>query len=223
MPLDCENCKYFQRIIPKSPWKTCKLLSFHPLFGPGECPLFLKKERKKKNEKERLNNMDFQCLRCGYCCRSLFRYCLGFKSSLTLLPSETKHFPRNLIVPKEGIGRKGRSRIRPKRIILFQLNTSVCPHVSKTNECEIYDERPLICRAYPLLLFGMDTVCTSIKLKPYQDPTVEMKVARQKIWDYINTPEFNPFNLLVFDLADMKWKPYPSRMKLIYLKLGGEF
>lgn len=40
--------------------------------------------------------------------------------------------------------------MKPKHIISYQLNSKDCPFISDENKCEIYEKRPLSCRAYPL-------------------------------------------------------------------------
>ena len=94
----------------------------------------------------------FTCLQCGYCCRNLIQkhpYLPGVKGGLFLIPKETKLFPREHIYPNKGWGLKGRARPRPLVIYAYQLDMNRCPHL-RGNLCEIYENRPLACRGYPL-------------------------------------------------------------------------
>jgi len=46
---------------------------------------------------------------------------------------------------------------KPTHVFFYQLNLGVCPHLSEKNECQIYENRPLICRSYPFDLWnGID-------------------------------------------------------------------
>ena len=57
-------------------------------------------------------------------------------------------------------------RTRPEEVILFQLTETVCPYLLDNNRCEIYDKRPLACRAFPIVSTGdrplITTECSAI-------------------------------------------------------------
>lgn len=93
----------------------------------------------------------FECIKCGNCCRHLIADMGGLKLGLFLFPEETELFPS--VVPKVpmwGFGLKGRSRPRPARIGVYQYPYEICWHINKDNLCNIYGKHPLICRAHPL-------------------------------------------------------------------------
>jgi Fe-S-cluster containining protein len=98
-----------------------------------------------------MGKIKFKCLKCAHCCRNLFKDNEGITAGLALSPEETKLFPDNLVSPHTGIG-WGNSG--PKYIISYQLNVNVCPHLSEDNSCKIHDERPAVCRAFPLISIG---------------------------------------------------------------------
>ena len=94
----------------------------------------------------------FKCLRCGRCCKNLFKEELGVVSGLTFFFEKEKNlFPKRFVSPATGFG-WGVSG--PKYVIRYQLNTNTCPHLSKDNFCNIYDKRPIICQAFPLSSLG---------------------------------------------------------------------
>lgn len=92
----------------------------------------------------------FKCLKCGTCCRNLLRNFGEWTLGLFLLPNEMNLFPEKHLAPMWGIGLRGRSRPRPETVHVLQLDLNVCPMLTSTNECEIYEKRPQICRAHPL-------------------------------------------------------------------------
>jgi len=115
----------------------------------------------------------FKCLRCGRCCKNLFREELGVTSGLTFFyEKEKKLFSKGFVSPATGFG-WGMSG--PKHIVRYQLNTNTCPHFAKDNLCSIYDKRPLICQAFPLSSLG--SLATTI-VDP-SDCTFVEKVERQ--------------------------------------------
>lgn len=96
--------------------------------------------------------IEFDCLECGHCCRNLLKKVEGKIVGLSLSPSEAKLFPRELLIPEMGAGRK--SSRKPKTILSYRLNSEVCPHLSDNNRCKIYERRPLTCQAFPLITMG---------------------------------------------------------------------
>ena len=96
----------------------------------------------------------FRCLKCGSCCRDIFDDREGHKRGLTLTAEEASLFPGNLIAPLMALGME-----KPEIIILYQLNVNDCPFIDQTNNCRMYEKRPLICRAFPLSQGGYSTKC----------------------------------------------------------------
>jgi len=93
----------------------------------------------------------FKCLRCGRCCKNLFREIEEGLFGLNVFPDEKELFPKKFVSPYIGIG-WGTSG--PKYVVSYQLNINVCVHLSKDNLCKVYDKRPLACQAFPLLSAG---------------------------------------------------------------------
>ena len=96
----------------------------------------------------------FHCKKCGSCCRNLFDELDGIRKGLLLTAKEAKLFPSDMVFPSLGIGTEKR-----KKIITYQLNAEVCPHIGDKNECLIYEKRPLKCKAFPFDLAGFSIKC----------------------------------------------------------------
>lgn len=103
----------------------------------------------------------FECLKCGECCRNLHIKVEKIGTiGLFLLPNELGLFPAETVVPLYGAGLKGKSRPRPEVIYAYQILQNVCPHLTEENLCDVYDRRPLACRAFPLEIALLNTQCT---------------------------------------------------------------
>jgi len=76
---------------------------------------------------------------CGTCCKNLLEDANGIINGLFLTHKEKKLFPARLVSPKVALGKR-----KPEKMIAYQLNVAVCPHLNERNGCEIYDTRPLI-------------------------------------------------------------------------------
>ncbi|HJW97247.1 MAG TPA: YkgJ family cysteine cluster protein [archaeon] len=87
--------------------------------------------------------INFVCNKCGDCCRNLLKNIGDVINGLTLFPDEVHLFPKEIVSPSVAIGHT------PTKIISYQLNVETCPHL-KNNECSLHDQKPLICRAFPL-------------------------------------------------------------------------
>lgn len=73
---------------------------------------------------------------------------------LYLTPDEAKRFSSRSITPLFKSGGD---------IIAYQLATKRCPHLVG-GQCGIYEQRPLICQAYPVIQRGLvDSDCTFVK------------------------------------------------------------
>jgi hypothetical protein len=73
-----------------------------------------------------LTESDFNCLKCGTCCRNILEDINGRMSGLILTPKESELFPCEVVSPKMAIGMN-----EPKIILLNQLNSNNCPHISE--------------------------------------------------------------------------------------------
>ncbi|MFQ6075923.1 MAG: YkgJ family cysteine cluster protein [Candidatus Bathyarchaeia archaeon] len=93
----------------------------------------------------------FRCLSCGDCCRNLLKEVDGNLNGLGLFPWERKLFPREMVSPQFGVGvMRKRGRLRPRRVVRYQLRVNVCPHLSEGNRCRMYESRPNACRSFPI-------------------------------------------------------------------------
>lgn len=90
--------------------------------------------------------IDFACTRCAHCCSNTQSVMAdGHTYGLYLTPAEAKHFPGDKLMPLFKAG---------SRIIAYQLRDNICPCLNDANECTIYEDRPLICQAFPVLHHG---------------------------------------------------------------------
>ena len=97
---------------------------------------------------------DFECLRCATCCRNILECSSGVKRGLPLTEKEATLFPKEVVSPKLAVG-----VAEPNVVILYQLNVNVCPYVNAQNECGVYEERPLICRSFPIVAGAISNRC----------------------------------------------------------------
>src|SRR4030042_6764260 len=91
-----------------------------------------------------MKEITFNCTKCGLCCKNLLDERDGNIVGLCLTKKETRMFDPKYISPQVGIGKE-----KVEKIIGYQLNVAVCPHLGEKNNCEIYDKRPLVCQTFP--------------------------------------------------------------------------
>jgi Fe-S-cluster containining protein len=154
---------------------------------------------------------DFECSRCASCCRSLLESNDDkILRGLVLTRSEITLFPASVVLPKLGIGEK-----TSEHTVLYQLAVESCPHLSSQNECQIYADRPLICRSFPILTGRISSRC---RVFSYRKPggiyaeQFNMKdqlIASEKLEKYtsnqIKKHCRKGSNLWEFDLCSKKW------------------
>ncbi|MCX8150961.1 MAG: YkgJ family cysteine cluster protein [Candidatus Bathyarchaeota archaeon] len=99
--------------------------------------------------------VEFVCKRCGWCCRNLLETKDGIERGLPLTDKEATRFPQELVSPKVAIGITD-----PKIVVLYQLNVNVCPYINSQNVCEKYEDRPLMCRSFPIVAGDLSNRCT---------------------------------------------------------------
>ncbi len=92
-----------------------------------------------------MNYFEFNCSRCGACCRNLLTDEYGITNGLALTEEEICLFDSDSVKPNMGLG-NGKSI----NIVTYQLNKNVCPHIDEKNNCKIYEKRPLICQSFPV-------------------------------------------------------------------------
>jgi Fe-S-cluster containining protein len=131
---------------------------------------------------------DFECLRCGTCCQTILQSDDGVVRGLPLMEKETALFSANAVSPRLAVGVK-----EPETVVLWQLNTNVCPHLGESNCCQKYATRPLICRSFPIVAGAISNRC---KVFSYRKPGVSYKEpytmtgqveASDKLTNYIKT------------------------------------
>jgi Fe-S-cluster containining protein len=71
------------------------------------------------------------------------------------------------VSPRLAVGVK-----EPETVVLWQLNTNVCPLLGNANECQKYASRPLICRSFPIVAGAISNRC---KVFSYRKPGVSYK------------------------------------------------
>jgi Fe-S-cluster containining protein len=160
---------------------------------------------------------NFECKRCGFCCRTLFVYEDGKLFGLSLLTQEeTKLFYPEIIAPYVAIGVK-----EPTTIIFHQLILSECPYINEKNECVIYDKRPIVCRLFPRIPKPTQLLvtpnCPQVgkrynrvgEICPLDFDTPDQEEALTKM-DFIYSDLRRiciekGLNLWVFDLATKRW------------------
>ena len=81
---------------------------------------------------------------CGRCCSNL-RAGTG-ESGLTLFPDEIHLFPENKVRPHLAKGVDA-----PSSIFTYQYTDNRCMHLVD-NLCKVYEDRPLMCRKFPVKL-----------------------------------------------------------------------
>ncbi|MCJ7423575.1 YkgJ family cysteine cluster protein [Candidatus Bathyarchaeota archaeon] len=100
----------------------------------------------------------WRCLSCGECCKNLVGKKFGAavtgreKQRLEILAS--RRAVNMHLVPLASNGFS---------VTLWQFAESVCPFLDKaTNQCKIYEWRPALCRAFPLMPSGLGE-CESLR------------------------------------------------------------
>lgn len=158
----------------------------------------------------------FTCGRCGECCKNLLSEDEGILRGLSLLPHETRRFPKSSVMPAIGVGSSPNEK--DFGILLYQILNDTCPNLDGRN-CTIYSDRPTSCRQYPFslslddtsenILIGYDLNCPSLKrnvgagieaknlreieqAKNFLKVRLKMMLTKERLW--------------YFDLHDKCWK-----------------
>ncbi len=153
---------------------------------------------------------DFECLRCGTCCRQLLQTTDGVTRGPPLSEKEANLFPPEIISPKLAVG-----LVEPKTIILYQLNVGICPYINQKNDCQKYNIRPLICRSFPVVAGAISNRCKVFAYRKvgvsYSDPFPMTKQleANNKLEDYtlnrIRKHYKKGLKVWEYDIATKKW------------------
>ncbi len=168
--------------------------------------------------------MDFECVRCGKCCSNIRGPMFGQVHGLTIMPKERHLFPAERVKPM--LRYKERSKFRPSEIFMYQVDVEDCPH--HADGCQIYEDRPQICRAFPFELKGDGGValhgsCPEIERLAKAETNFYMPVFYQKAAiviqrHYQNTLHRTPL-VERFDLKTRRWRGLLEGMTNEHLKL----
>ena len=153
---------------------------------------------------------DFECLRCGTCCRSILQISNGIKRGIPLTEKEVRQFPSETVSPRLAVG-----STRPETVILWQLNTNFCPNINSINQCQTYEKRPLICKSFPIVASAISNRCKVFSYRKvgfsYSEP-YRMKSqleASDKLSAYIKNRIkkhcLKGFKMWEYDLETNKW------------------
>lgn len=154
----------------------------------------------------------WKCNRCGECCTNL-------TGGLDLLPEEIQYFPKNRYKPQTGYGKTKHSI----KILSYSLIGKCCPLYDKTVGCTIYENRPLICKSFPISLhnnfYGIDHHCknapedeTPMRVKEEYMLRTQLSMERQK---QIHG-ELLSSGLQIWEFKGLKWKRWkPKRRNLM--------
>jgi len=132
-----------------------------------------------------MSEIIFACKKCGTCCRNLLEDIDDNKTGLLLTVKEIRLFPSEIVSPRFAVGRR-----KPEKTILYQLNVNDCPFITESNECRIYDKRPLVCRQFPYKLEGFVSVKCPIFLNVTRGTEIEFSLieieAKEKMLRHAN-------------------------------------
>jgi len=157
--------------------------------------------------------VEFTCIRCGKCCRSLLSEDRGILRGLTLLPEELHLFREDAIRPAIGVG--SRPHDSKFKVLAYQLAVEPCPHLEETG-CAIYVDRPSSCRQFPFSLehsgddgplLGVDLNCSSAArlLDAYTQISFEGRDAAERLLRIKEQIAQNHSRAWFYDLKICRW------------------
>lgn len=178
-----------------------------------------------------LKKIQFKCFNCGRCCRNLLVEESGLLTGLNLArKKEAIMFPKEIVFPSFGTGIDPNDPEKPQKIVSYQLGVNVCPFISDSNVCQIYEKRPLVCKGFPLISMGKIgvTIASSDKclfvekvekkigsltfylpLTPRKFKAVTEWKAISKLSSHINKNIFSPTlagkTVWQFNISNKKW------------------
>ncbi|HUV34806.1 MAG TPA: YkgJ family cysteine cluster protein [Candidatus Desulfaltia sp.] len=154
----------------------------------------------------------FSCLRCGKCCEGLVAEDKGVLRGLTLLPEKAPLFPPDMVRPAMGVGRRPHGE--GFRVIAYQLEADVCPHLSE-GLCCIYVDRPASCRQFPFSLepgrdgpiVGLDMNCPGVPALLSGEGRLEIDElgSAEALYRLKVEVAENPQRFWFYDLRNRKW------------------
>ena len=174
-------------------------------------------------------NRIFNCVRCGFCCaedkhnpeKKENNIKSDSKKGIVVYPEESDIIDMMTQIKQIPVEFKEESiilDIKNKRIIVTQFKflfneEGFCPFF-KENRCLIYDQRPLFCRAYPLVL--KQTESNKVDMNIEWD-CQSLKNSNLKIGgpENIDTPTIPPVNLPQYNSLDDIKKYFPMEFRAI--------
>ncbi len=161
-----------------------------------------------------MDNIIFKCEACGFCCRTLLENDPKYLTGLSLFPDEVKLFDPKIVAPGTAFGID-----KPTTITTYQLTVSLCPYINETNQCKIYESRPLICKAFPIMpeipYTKLAPKCPQISHQPnYQEngsslfDSEQCEKAVQEIYIRVIAQKQSTVKgskLWIYDLATKRW------------------
>lgn len=166
--------------------------------------------------------LHFECLLCGRCCNRIRVASSGLTQGLSLLPGEETLFAEfpGAIMPYAAI-HDPRHRKPHLKVVSYQMVQEPCPlYDPDARTCTQYDERPMVCRAYPFSFGGtqIEANCgwhDSVQSQLHYGETVvshgkEQARGEQQVNSFFVTlhkrmQRTGRTQLLMYDIARRKW------------------
>jgi len=155
--------------------------------------------------------IDFACTKCGYCCRNLLNDEFGITQGLSLTEIEINLFDPTFVKPNMALGNQ-----TTRNVITYQLNQAVCQHIDESNNCKIYDKRPLVCQSYPVEVTVRGGIVRADCPQSFSIPNDGTALTEAGlIFNQYLKEKFNQFwdkgsILWFFDLSTNKWTIIPD-------------
>jgi Fe-S-cluster containining protein len=93
----------------------------------------------------------FKCEQCGSCCRDLF----GKRFGSALLPLEVQRLNRLAAHMGVSVNFQPLTADLLGNVTTYQWTDKKCPFLNLYSKCMIYNNRPMLCQAYPCMPFGV--------------------------------------------------------------------
>lgn len=170
--------------------------------------------------------MEFKCVHCGQCCKNIRGPQMGQTHGLMILPEEVDLFPSGLVRPM--IRYTHNSQNSPGKVWMYQVDAEICPHYDEKEGCLIYDDRPVVCAAYPFELSASKLVIhgacpetmrlrkAGIKIEVPESCKEPLLKLHRHYNLHLNTTEFERF-----DLEENRWRHFTEGLTKEHLRLLG--
>ena len=93
----------------------------------------------------------FRCEQCGECCKELF----GKRFGAALLPQEVLRLIKLAAPLGITLNFMPLTKNLAGVITTYQWTDNKCPFLDVFQKCRVYDARPMLCRAYPCMPYGV--------------------------------------------------------------------